>query len=49
MDRLRTECNFEFRGGAELEQPDRMAGKKIKITLECRGTDIIGRYSSLIL
>ena len=43
LERLTTECNFEFKGQDMLESEDLMAGKKLKLSLECRGTDIIGR------
>ena len=45
MERLTVGCNFEFQGHDMLESEDIMAGKKLKLGLDCRGTDIIGRFS----
>ena len=43
LDRLNTECNFEFRGLEALDTPaSSMAGTKMRIGLEVRGPDIIG-------
>ena len=48
LERLTTECNFEFRGQDMLESEDLMAGKKLKLSLECRGTDVIGGVNDLV-
>jgi len=48
LERLTTECNFEFKGQDMLESEDLMAGKKLKLSLECRGTDIIGGVNDLV-
>jgi len=47
LDRLTTESNFDFRGLEDLPNPQEMAGKKTKLRLECRGTDIIGGLNEL--
>jgi len=49
LDRLNTECNFEFRGMEALDTPaSSMADKKMRIGLEVRGPDIIGGLNELV-
>ena len=52
LDRVRTECQLDFRDLESVPHPEELTGKKMSIRLECNGNDVIGKifdYPILIM
>ena len=44
LDRVRTECQVEFKDLEDVPNKEELVGKKLSIRLECNGKDVIGMF-----
>jgi len=48
LDRVRTECQLDFRDLESVPHPEELTGKKMSIRLECNGNDVIGGFHDMV-